>query len=61
MAVPKVWCTTCIHLYTTWDQHFPYGCRAMSIKSSRLPAEIVKQSSGMDCLAYVEKVRKQEK
>ena len=48
----------CIYLYTTWDRNFPYGCKGMGIKSSRLPAEVVKESSGQECLAYVEKTRK---
>jgi len=47
----------CIHLYTTWNKHFPYGCKAMGFKSARLPCEVVRQSSGQECLAYVQKPR----
>ena len=51
----KPFCRRCIYLYTTWDRHFPYGCKAMGLKSGRLPCEVVRQSSGQECLAYVEK------
>ena len=58
MDSKKPFCMRCVHLYTTWDKNFPYGCKAMGFKSSRLPYEVVRESSGQDCLAYVEKVRK---
>lgn len=55
MDVKKPVCVKCIYLYTTWDPKFPYGCKAMGIKSSRSPADVVRQASGQECLAYVEK------
>jgi len=53
--VHKPLCRGCIYLYTTWDKNFAYGCKAMGFKSARLPCEVVRQSSGQECLAYVEK------
>ena len=58
MDSKKPFCMRCIYLYTTWDKNFPYGCKAMKFKSGRLPCEVVRQSSGQDCLAYVEKTGK---
>jgi len=55
LAEQKPLCVKCTFLYTTWDPAFPYGCKAMGIKSARLPWQVVKQSSGEDCLAYTEK------
>jgi len=55
MELRKPFCMGCIYLYTTWDKRFPYGCKAMGFKSDRLPCMVVRQSSGEECLAYVEK------
>lgn len=55
MSLQKPLCMKCIYLYTTWDPNFPYGCRAMGIKSARMPAQVVREASGQECLAYVEK------
>ena len=54
----KPLCRRCIYLYTTWDKHFPYGCKAMGFKSARLPCDVVRESSGEECLAYIEKSSK---
>jgi hypothetical protein len=58
MEIQRPLCKRCIYLYTTWDKNFPYGCRAMGIKSAQSPADVVKNASGHDCLAYVEKQKK---
>ena len=52
-------CHKCIHYYVTWDQHFPYGCRAMDFKSKRLPINDVRMAMrAKDCLAFEMKKRK---
>lgn len=53
-------CSKCIYLYTTWDRNFPYGCKAMGIKSSSSPSDVVRKASGHDCIAYTEKPNKNE-
>lgn len=51
----KISCIKCLYYYITWDKVFPYGCKAMGFKSPRIPAAVVKESSGQECLAFVEK------
>lgn len=51
-------CAKCVHFYTTWDKNYPYGCKAMGFKSPMPPARMVKQASGRECLAYIEKCGK---
>ncbi len=48
-------CYTCKFFYVTWDKHFPYGCKAMGFKSSRLPSIEVISASGQMCLHYKSK------
>ncbi len=48
-------CNRCEHYYITWDQKFPYGCRAMGFKSKEMPSIAVLNNSGMDCLQFKEK------
>lgn len=45
-------CNACTHFYITHDQAFPYGCRKLAMKSRRLPARDVLESSGMSCLLF---------
>lgn len=51
----RVVCARCRYFYTTWDNRLPYGCRAHGFKSARPPSEVVRQSSGRECLSYQEK------
>jgi hypothetical protein len=52
-------CTRCEHYYITWDQKFPYGCRAMGFKSKEMPSIAVLNNSGMDCLQFkAKKIKK---
>ncbi|GAB4126684.1 MAG: hypothetical protein Fur0015_00220 [Ignavibacteriales bacterium] len=51
----KINCKSCVHYFITWDKKFPYGCRALSFKSNRMPSIDVKLNSKLDCLAYKEK------
>jgi hypothetical protein len=48
-------CRACKHYYITWDEDFPYGCKAMRFKSKRLPHLDVLESSGTHCLLFVAK------
>jgi len=59
MIMERPICRKCIYLYTTWDKNFPFGCKAMGIKSSSSPADVVRRASGHECLAYVEKSKKE--
>lgn len=45
-------CMKCIYFYTTWNPAMPYGCKAMGLQSARPPSELVRQSTGADCVAY---------
>ena len=51
----KIDCFKCKHFYVTWDQSFPRGCKAMGFKSKEMPADVVYQSSGMECMRFEEK------
>ncbi len=48
-------CLKCIHYQITWDAHAPYGCRAHGFKSSRNPALVVFESSGLACQLFKRK------
>jgi len=48
-------CIECGHYYVTWDRAFPYGCKAMGFKSFKIPAVVVRESSGQECLGFIEK------
>lgn len=41
-------CRKCKHYQVTWDQHRPHQCQRFSFRSSRLPCQVVKESSGRD-------------
>ena len=60
MTTQKPICSKCLYLYTTWDKNFPYGCKAMGIKSLSSPSDVVRKASGHDCLAYAQKLGKDE-
>ncbi len=52
-------CAKCENYYITWDQKFPYGCRAMGFKSKEMPSTAVLNNSGMDCLQFkAKKIKK---
>ncbi|WP_144373953.1 hypothetical protein [Vogesella urethralis] len=45
-------CRLCRHHYITHDARFPYGCRAMQIKSKRSPALDVREATGHQCVMF---------
>jgi len=51
----RVNCVTCAHYYVTWDKSFPRGCRLFEFKTSKLPSQLVRESTGDHCKNYVEK------
>ncbi|MCH7320506.1 uracil-DNA glycosylase [Solibacillus sp. MA9] len=53
----KIDCFKCQHFRVTWDQTNPRGCTAYGFKTKQLPSLVVRQSSGMDCLKFVQKIR----
>ena len=52
-------CFKCHHFYITYDRHFPYGCKAVGFKSRLMPSKEMYVNSGIECLIYVEKERKE--
>ena len=48
-------CFSCINFYITYEQAFPYGCRAMGFKSRAIPSKEVYSSSGMECQHFRKK------
>lgn len=45
-------CKGCRHFFVTYDPNKPWGCRQFGFKGRNLPAEIVYQSTGMQCAYY---------
>lgn len=45
-------CHRCSHFYVTWDNSFPYGCKAHGFKGKIMPYLTVFQASGQRCLAF---------
>jgi hypothetical protein len=51
-------CRLCTHYYITWDERFPYGCRAMGFKSKAVPSLTVFRSSSLPCQMFEPKAQK---
>lgn len=49
-------CLNCMHYFITYEPHFPYGCRALSFKSKRLPCNEVFEASNSNCLMFIRKL-----
>jgi hypothetical protein len=45
-------CFACIHFFITFDQAFPYGCKAAGFKSCTLPAKDMYANSGIACQLF---------
>lgn len=50
-------CFSCRHFYITYDQSYPYGCRAPGFKSRLLPSKEMYANSGMECQLFQEKAK----
>ena len=48
-------CRKCKHFYITWDEKYPYGCRAFGFKGKTNPSMAVRMNSGLQCLHFEEK------
>ncbi len=48
----KISCQGCRHFFVTHDPQRPWGCRNFGFKGKNLPAEVVYQSTGMQCAYY---------
>ena len=54
----RVACYQCRHYKVTWDPREPYGCLAHGFKTHRNPAQIVYESSGIECQIFQLKIQK---
>ncbi|TBV81450.1 MAG: uracil-DNA glycosylase [Desulfobulbaceae bacterium] len=56
----RPYCFACRHFYITYDPAKPYGCQAMSFKSTYNPALVVFSSSGLNCQLFLAKNRNRQ-
>lgn len=54
----RIACMKCKHYHVTFDSVSPRGCKLYGFKSHLMPYVLVKQSTGKDCQAFEEKVKK---
>ncbi len=54
----RIACMKCKHYHVTFDPAAPRGCKLYGFKSPLMPFVLVKQSTGKDCQAFEEKVKK---
>ena len=57
----KIDCFNCQHFFVTWEPANPRGCRAFGFKTARIPSDVVKETSGEECLKYLPKDDKTNK
>jgi len=50
--IERISCHKCRYFYVTWDNSFPYGCRANGFKGKIMPSLMVFQAAGHSCLAF---------
>ncbi|PLX69058.1 MAG: uracil-DNA glycosylase [Denitrovibrio sp.] len=55
MGLKRVNCRNCIHYFVTWDENFPYGCKAYQFKTTTLPSIKVFRTSGIPCQLFARK------
>ena len=58
MSAKKPICQKCESYFVTWEKDRPHGCKAHNFKSKEIPSSVVVQSSGMNCLLFKEKEKK---
>lgn len=54
-------CRKCKHYQMTWNQRQPHQCQLFAFRSSRLPCQIVKGTSGSECEGFSPKQRPMDK
>jgi hypothetical protein len=52
-------CRGCRYYRMTWDPKLPYGCAAHGFKSDRNPAQVVYETSGLECLLFIPRENRQ--
>lgn len=57
----RISCHQCKYFYVTWDNSFPYGCKANGFKGKIMPSLMVFQASGKSCLSFEPKEKKLER
>ena len=55
-ANKNIVCYSCRHFFVTWQERYPYGCKAFNMKSKTLPCLKVFQESRKNCLYYQTKI-----
>jgi hypothetical protein len=58
MVEKRIHCLTCKYYYITWDQKYPYGCKAMGFKSNTMPCLDTLRLSGQRCCSYENKTER---
>jgi hypothetical protein len=48
----------CQFYHVTWDPRHPRGCRFYGFKGTRLPSQVVLESSGEPCNAFKPRVNR---
>lgn len=48
----KIDCFRCQYFYITWEASNPRGCKAFGFKTSRMPSQVVEETSGEPCLKF---------
>ena len=48
----RISCHKCKYFYVTWDNSFPYGCKANGFKGKTMPSLMVLQAAGHPCLSF---------
>ena len=54
-------CFKCKYFYVTWDANNPRGCKAFTVKTRRLPSDVVLETSGEECLKFTSKIQPKTK
>ena len=55
--VQDIDCFSCVHFFITYDQVFPYGCKAAGFKSRIMPCKDMYANSGIVCQLFQKKMK----
>ena len=50
-------CIDCVYFFVTYEPNRPWGCRHFGFKAKKIPAQVVRETSGTDCASKITKVR----
>lgn len=48
-------CIGCQYYYITWEKKHPKGCKGFGFKTSRMPCDVVRETSGKECTMHIQK------